>query len=307
LRVALTAVCILVGGVTASSATAALSPKLVPLHGALLGVMAPDVPQFEELIGHDVKIEHSFYTWTTEFPSDHELWTVANGRIPMITWEPTDTRLAGIANGRWDEVIRARAEAARAFGLPFFLRFAHEMNGNWYPWSGYYNGRDPRRYVAAWRHVHDLFSEAGATNVIWVWSPHWKSFPTRRWNNFRRYYPGDAYVDWVGIDGYNHGPARWWKWQSFDSLIRDVYGTYAVRKPIMVSETSSVERGGSKAKWIAGMTGAIKRYIRIRAVVWFHLRARYSGVTFDWRVDTSPTALLAFQRLAADPYFDPSD
>ena len=91
---------------------------------------------------------------------------------------------------------------------PLLLRFAHEMNADWYPWDGVrasapgtHDG--PARYVAAWRHVHAVFAAAGATNVRWVWSPNHRSIPAAAWNDAARYYPGDDVVDWIGVDGYD--------------------------------------------------------------------------------------------------------
>ena len=286
---------------------AALSATLVPQKGALLGAMAPRVRKFQRLIRHRVAIEHSFYGWEHVFPGTHERWTVGHHRIPMITWKPTGASLAGIVHGNFDPLIRARAVAARTFGKRFFLRFAHEMNGDWYPWSGYNTGKSGARYIAAWRHIHRIFDNVGATKVVWVWSPHWKSFPMEAWNDFRNYYPGDAYVDWVGIDGYNHGSIGHWKWTSFRHLFRNVYNAYAGKKPIMIAETASVEQGGSKRLWIKSARRTMKHRFRgIKAFVWFHFRASYEGHVWDWRVNSSRSALRAFRALADDPYFHPA-
>jgi beta-mannanase len=291
----------------AHPAAAGLNNKLVPSTGALIGATTPNVPRFQRLIRSRIAIEHSYYRWTHIFPGDHELWTVSHGRIPLITWEPRGTTLAQISGGSYDALIRARAVAARAFGRRFFLRFGHEMNGDWYAWDGYHNGRSPAAYVAAWRHVHDIFTQVGATNVVWVWSPHWQSFPTSPWNDFRNYYPGDNYVDWVGTGGYNHGSIGSWSWISFRQLFRGIYNAYAGRKPIMIAETASVATGGSKRRWIGNARRAMKlRFPKIKAFVWFNVRASYEGHVFDWRVNSTTGSLRAFRRLADDPYFHPS-
>ena len=174
------------------------------------------------------------------------------------------------------------------------------MNGDWLPWSGAANGRDPAEYVLAWRRVHSIFREEGASNAIWIWSPNSVDAPREAWNGFTRYYPGDAYVDWVGVDGYNWGTTREWSsWQSFGSIFDPVYRAFARRKPIMISEVSSAEAGGSKAAWIASAARTLKmRFPAVRAVVWFNIDKEA-----DWRVDSSASALHAFRALAADPYF----
>jgi endoglucanase len=286
---------------------------LVPARGALLGAFvstsgtgwaADDVTGREAQLGRRFDIDHRFQNWTVAFPTPADTWDVDHGRVPMITWQPDTASLDAIAAGSFDDLIRARAAGVAAFGHPMFLRFAHEMNADWYPWSGTQaNSRGttdaPAKYVAAWRHVHDLFVAAGATNAVWVWSPNRLSVPNTAWNAAVNYYPGDGYLDWVGLDGYNRDPAHW---RSFTTLFTPLYTEFANRKPIMIGETASVEglTAAEKATWITAARTAMKnRFPAVAAFVWFDTRK--SG--FDWRVDSSPASLTAFRALAADPYF----
>ena len=286
---------------------------LVPAVGTLFGAYVdPDarwtgdadaraeVTAFESKLGRTLHVNHHYYAWTDTFPSALEPWDVANDRIPMITWEPWGTRLTDISAGKHDARIRARARGVAALGSPVFLRWGHEMNGDWYPWSGSSNAKEPDRYVAAWRRVHDLFEAEGATNAVWVWSPNADDVPSATWNHFSRYYPGDDYVDWVGIDGYNWGTTRSWSsWRSFRSIVSRIYKAYADRKPIMVAETSSAEQGGSKAAWIADARRAITEDLpSIAALVWFHVNKET-----DWRADSSAAAWSAYREMGADPRF----
>src|SRR5437764_3314519 len=221
---------------------------LVPASGALFGAWVdPDgrwtgnrdaeaeVSEFEKQIGRRLDVDQHYYAWTDRFPSGLEQWDLANGRIPMVTWKGTS--LAEILSGRDDAMIRARAQAVAALEKPVFLRWGWEMNGSWSEWGGAANGgadAGPRRYVAAWRHIHDLFREEGATNVAWVWSPNDSDVPDEPWNHWTHYYPGDAYVDWVGIDGFNWGTSqRWSSWRGLAEIIQPIYRDYAGRKPIM--------------------------------------------------------------------------
>ncbi len=279
---------------------------LLPPAGAHLGAFVDgwettpyaNVTSFEASIGAELTIDHHFYGWASRFPTSWDAWDVANGRIPMASWSAT--RLGAITSGKYDALVRARARAIRDFGHPIFLRFAAEMNGDWLPWSGAENGRDPSRYVAAWRRVHRIFSQEGATNAVWVWCPNSDDVPAARWNHFSRYYPGDAYVDWVGIDGYNWGTTRVWsQWRSFRSIFARVYAAYAGRKPIMVAETSSAEEGGSKGTWIRNSLHEMKtRFPEMRALVWFEVNKEN-----DWRASSSSSSLTAYRALASDPHF----
>lgn len=133
-----------------------------------------------------------------------------HGAIPLIDWSSwhlgsgvnqPEFKLSSITNGVHDAYIRQWALDAKSWGHPFFLRFDWEMNGNWqFPWSEQLNGNQPGDYIVAWRHVHDIFTQNGVTNVTWVWCPNISSPTTRPMASL---YPGDAYVDWTCLDGYN--------------------------------------------------------------------------------------------------------
>ena len=155
--------------------------------------------------------------------------------------------LSTIVAGAHDGYLQASAQAAAAYGKQFQLRFAPEMNGSWAPWEGSVNGNTPALYVAAWQHVVSIFRAAGATNVRWVWSPN--NGPT---STIPSYYPGDAWVDYIGIDGYNWGSSLG-SWQSFSQVFGPasaVVTSLSAVKPIQISEMASAETGGNKAAWI---------------------------------------------------------
>jgi beta-mannanase len=286
--------------------------KLVPPSGALLGAFvsstgtgwaAADVTARETHLGRTFDIDHRFQNWTTPFPTLADGWDIQSGRIPMVTWQPNTTTLDAINAGNSDDLVRARARDTAAFGQPIFLRFAHEMNADFYPWGGVNNnntGRHdgPSKYIAAWRRVHDLFVAAGATNAVWVWCPNRSSIPNVAWNRAQNYYPGDAYVDWVCIDGYNRDAT---KWRSFTTLFSAIYATYGGRKPIMIGETSSVEgNAGRKAAWINDAGAVIQqRFPSVAAFVWFDTQKN----GFDFRIDSSESSLQAFRSLGQNPYF----
>jgi beta-mannanase len=183
------------------------------------------------------------------------------------------------------------------------VRFGHEMNGTWYPWSEARNGNRSGEFAAAWRHVRAIFESVGARNVAWVWSPNAVYPGSLRLEGL---YPGNDQVDWVAIDGYNWGtnPLRRNVWQSFADLFGPTYaalGTIAPTKPVMIAETGSTEHGGSKAGWIADAVGVQvpRRFPRIRAFLWFNV----NDEGFDWVVETSSAATAAFARaISSGPY-----
>jgi membrane-bound metal-dependent hydrolase YbcI (DUF457 family) len=255
-------------------------------------------------IGHPPAIVHVYRSWS-ELPFDAEpldaIWE--RGAAPMVTWEPwgefggTGIPLWEIASGSRDAYIAEAARQAAAWGGRLFVRFGHEMNGDWYPWGSYVGENTPAAYKAAWRQVVAIFRREGAGNVRWVWTPyvHLGKMP------FKRYYPGDQWVDWAGLDGFNWGGP----FMSFRKIFDESYKSMVrlTAKPLMIAETGSVEAGGSKATWIRrALRRALPRYRQVRALLWFsdvHPRGA------DWRVDSSPDALYALRQELQAPRYNP--
>jgi beta-mannanase len=167
------------------------------------------------------------------------------------------------------------------------------MNGNWFPWSEQVNGNKSGEYVRAWRHVHDIFTNKGATNVTWVWSPNIEYAGSTPLSEL---YPGDSYVDWLGMDGYNWGTVPHptvTGWQTFSQVFTQTYAkiTALSTKPLMVAETASAEPGGSKANWItdAYSTQIPGNFKKVKAIIWFN-----ENKETDWRIESSTAAQNAF-------------
>jgi hypothetical protein len=224
--------------------------------------------QLEEKLDYKFPIISFYSAWgdkpTQQFPLRMCETIHKMGSVPLITWEPWvvdfDSRirtnlpppaereyasLIAIARGDYDFYIVEWAKAAAAYKAPLFIRFAHEMNDPYrYPW-GPQNGNRPEDFVAAWRHVHVVFQKMGATNVLWVWSPH-ISMP---W--FEYYYPGSEFVDWVSTGVLNYGTiASWSRWWSFHQILEKAYPTMLkFQKPIMLSEFGTLAQGGDMAEW----------------------------------------------------------
>ena len=211
-----------------------------------------EIEHVEALLGRRLGIASTFVAWEEQFPNaGHDLDRAA-GRTSLIAWDGRRD-LAAIRSGRWDRLLVRRARACRDFRAPIYLRWAPEFNGDWNPCYG--RGRE---FVAAWRHMVHVFRSAGATNVRWVWCPIALEQRYRAPEDWRAYYPGDRFVDWVGMDGYNWGTARSWsRWQSFDAIFGPLYADYARRKPMMICEVACGEQGGDKSAWIRDMGASL--------------------------------------------------
>lgn len=272
------------------------------------GVSLADVPgtmqplqQLSDALGRRPTQVMWYVAWSAGggFPTQQAAAVAAFGATPVITWEPWDpTRgvdqpaysLDAIAGGAFDAYVTTWARQIRAYGKPVTLRFAHEMNGSWYPWAAGVNGNTAGDYVAAWRHVRAVFAKQKVTNAAWSWSP---NVPYAGRTPLRSLYPGDALVEQVALDGYNWGGvqagAPWQTfWDVFDDGVAEVRGFTA--KPLHVGEVAAPEAGGDKAQWVTDMFSALKAHPEVAGFTWFsHLKEA------DWRIDSSPATLEAFR------------
>ena len=254
--------------------------------------------RFERHAGKKVAILNQGHAWAA-FDKGEMDATHARGAIPLVTMSlGSGMTLADVVDGSQDAAIKKWAQEAKAFGHPFLFAPWWEMNGAWYAW-----GRSPD-FIAAWRRFHDLVVGQGATNVTWTWVVNsiWsdpESDPTP-------YYPGDAYVDWTGLDGYNWGtnPTSPRGWKSFDQLFRSSYDQIAEAiapgKPMMLGEFGSSEHGGSKADWIRDALARIPaEYPQVRAALWFD---KFDD-NMDWPIETSTSATAAFGEGIRNPVY----
>jgi hypothetical protein len=264
-------------------------------QGPNFGVDAAE--QAARALGRKLDVVNIFTAWEWDRPLPtktlehiHEL-----GALPAITWEPWHPAdgahqpryaLERITAGDFDAYIRQWARAAASFGQPMQIRFAHEMNGTWYPWSVGVNGNSAADYQNAYRHVHDMFIEAGATNVQWVWSIDSAKNRPEGLTNVADYYPGDQYVDVVGIDGYNGGPtgASWDSPKDMFAGAIAVAKSVARKKPVWIYETGSGDKRGDKAQWVTDLFAYLQR-TRVTGLLWFNFNKQGEQ---NWLLDSSP-------------------
>jgi len=308
----------------ASPAEAGAKPRAMywgaQIGDQLTGEQAPwdmdAVYEFERLAGKNVSLVNFNATFATcqgskcifnPFPYTPFESLRAHGTIPVFSWSSSSVSegkdpkfaLSKVIHGRYDHYIREFARSAAAWGHPFFLRFNWEMNGNWFPWSEGVNGNRRGEFVAAWRHVHDIFTSVGATNATWTWCPN-----IDRDKRLRQLYPGNRYVDWTCLDGYNWGTR--WSWSRWHPFKRTYAKSYtAVRKvapgkPMMIGEVASTDYGGSKPAWIKEMFSALPRmFPKVRAFIWFEVNDRGT----HWPIESSPSVTRAFAQGIRNPSY----
>lgn len=219
------------------------------------------------------------------------------GKKLVIAWEPwnpdegnaqTRDYLSEIPAGSLDSYLTEFASDITTYSYPVTIRFGHEMNGNWYPW-----GNRPEEYKEAYRHVVDLFRNLGVSNVTWMWCINSENVPNSSIAQVSHYYPGDSYVDVIGLDGYNFGTASGGIWREFDDIFGSSYRyiSNSYNKPIVIAEVASSEFGGSKPDWITRMHKALEtKYPKIDEIVWFNLLKEA-----DWRIESTDASLASFK------------
>lgn len=241
-----------------------------------------------------------YLLWYQDFasaPPSRELDAVARlGAHPVITWEPwtgadrgPDTMCRLIA-GALDEYVHEWISALRDWQRPVYLRFAHEFNGDWYPWNPA-GGTAPDAYLSAWRHVHDICTDTGATNVQWMWCA---DAGTPHQNPLAAWYPGDEFVDCFGVDGYNWGTTRPGTiWREAADILADALAQtviLAAGRPVLIAEVGCAESGGSKPNWILSFVDYVRRHPDVAGLIWFD-----HDKETDWRIGSTPQSAAAMR------------
>jgi hypothetical protein len=248
----------------------------------------------------DVLTVYEAFVWDRSLPTTFLDAAAAAGCTPELTWEPWDPRAgkhqtaytAGeIAGGRYDTYVGTWAHQAASYDRPFRLRFAHEMNGDWYPWAVGSPGGSPQDYVAAYRRVRGIFDDAGAKHVEWVWCPN--AIINGNAEAISRCYPGDDFVDVVGVDGYNFGDRPGHQW----TQPAELFGTtlalvaqVAPGKPAWINEVGCGDQGGDKSRWISDFFGWLAG-TDVRGLIWFEVDGQPDAP--DWRLTSSAATTAA--------------
>ncbi|MBR0599997.1 glycoside hydrolase family 26 protein [Sinanaerobacter chloroacetimidivorans] len=195
--------------------------------------------------------------------------------LTLQTLEPENSKrnmVYEVLDGKYDTYLKNYAKDVAESDYPVLFRLGNEMNGDWCVYSSYHTAKDTEIYKAFYRYIYQIFQKEGADNVIWVWNPNGKSFPDFKWNDELCYYPGDEYVDVVGMTSYNTGTYYEGEtWLEFDHMYDALYEKYinVYEKPLMITEFSSSSVGGDKEAWVDNMFRHITKYDRIKIAIWW--------------------------------------
>ncbi len=239
--------------------------------------------------------------------------------MPVITWEPWLNTFENdikdqhvydlIESGYFDTFIVRFANKLKDTNKPIFLRFAHEFDNPFYPW--YMEGdKASDKFKSAWIHTYEIFKKEGADNVIWIWNP-WKS------QNIMSFYPGKAYVDWMGVNILNYGDLNGdGIWHEFNTLYKPFHDKFKnlPPTPVIISEFGSLKNNpnGNASDWIDNAVKSIETdFKEIKSIIYFHSKVDNnwpSGEKYndylDWSITSNQTNIDMFANKQV-PYYIP--
>lgn len=269
---------------------------------------------FKSSSNKKLDVIHFFQPFTTDggntqyhYPSVERInKVIEHGYVPMITLEDhfvnqkhsiKQPNLYSIVEGHFDPFFVAWAKQIKQVNGIVLLRILHEFNGDWYPWCIANNDNNPQLLIKAYRHIHDIFNSQQVSNVKFIWCPNSMSFPQEKWNFIMDAYPGNEYVDFVGLDIYN-GAGKATIWRSFRKEGIENYFVLTKSlpdKPLFICETASRERDSSeprssqnKTEWIREMGKTLSSDMsKVRLLTWFNEKSTF-------KINTSPEAEKAY-------------
>lgn len=245
---------------------------------ALRRVTSADIASFTHATGVFPSIVEYYQAFGHDFSSLNAGHIAYVGARPLIQIDPHRVSMTAIAAGQYDPYLVKYADAVKGFGHPVLLSFGHEMNGTWSSWSEPFT--KPSDFVAAWRHIHDVFARQKVKNVQWTWDVS-HSYGK---HGYKPWWPGSKYVDWIGIDGYLR-PGQTFAKQFWGpiNLVRKL-----AKKPVFLAETA-VAPGPGQVKQIADLFhGAVQRHVR--AIIWFDVNKKA-----NWQLNANTEAAAAFK------------
>jgi mannan endo-1,4-beta-mannosidase len=289
--------CGLMSSASTASKTGAIasddSPiKYVGMFSTGLASSYSSATSFNQATGAHVNIAAYYSGWGEPFQTQFADRAWQHGALTLVDIDPYSgsANMSAISDGRYDAYLRSLASKVAEFGHPVIISFAHEMNGSWFHYG--YKYVAPSVFIAAYRHVHDVFEESGGEKVIWMWTVNIPSAGQTS-TSVDEWYPGDSYVDWVGIDGYDWSASRTFT-QTFGTTLSQVRGL--TNRPVLISETSVLPTSKAAMQvtsWFQGIESD-----HLLGLVWFDIdKASKTGTTdtHDWRLENDPPALAAFR------------
>ncbi|MFG2005606.1 glycosyl hydrolase [Spirillospora sp. NPDC048911] len=287
-----------------------------PRPRVALGVAAQnqsEIQQREDETGHRLAGVRVFRRWDEPVFDSSTRWARHGDRALYLSikskrLDDTVIRWRDIADAERGTPLHndllSQAKQLKDFGAPVYLIFNHEPEARPSRPMG-----TPADFVAAWRRLVRVYRKAGVSNVRYVWTATSLAFSRNGGREAREFYPGDAYVDGIGVDAYN-----WYQclspttpWLSLAQLIEPhrLFGAAHPGKELMVLEWASAEdprSPGRKAAWLREAGELLQRppYAAYTALIYWDGRhvPEASHIKCDLDYRSSASSLSAWRQLA---------
>lgn len=243
------------------------------------------IPNIEKKLDYEFDVILMYNHIGVPLPLESMKKVCKDNRIIELTLQTSyanNTELFGVSpmfdilEGRLDNEIRTLAKEIMSLDTSILFRLNNEMNTDWTSYCGMANLCDPEIYIQVWQKIYNMFKEEGVTNCIWIYNPNDNNYPPSNWNNFLAYYPGNEYVQMIGITGYNTGTyyaditnETWKEFEDIYNNIQQKYEPHFSSFNWIITEFASSSVGGDKATWINNMFNVISKYKNIKVAVWF--------------------------------------
>ena len=288
------------------------------------------INDFENLINKNITWAYFSQNWFNgiKYPKK-EIHIINNeGIIPFVRLMPrsdeeqfhkeNNFNLDNIIKGKFDNELRQWAKDSKEDNIPLLVDFAVEMNGDWFSWSGYYNGANikdgygdknyydgPEKFRDAYRHIIEIFRNENVTHITWFFHADIYSNPELEWNQPKYYYPGDDYIDWIGISIYGPQNPNEDYWETFSEIIENRHNSIeeiSKNKPLALLEFGVTDNHplGDKSLWLKDAFETIlnNKYLSFKAISYWHENWEEEDDLFaSIRVDSSKESLDMFKKL----------
>lgn len=282
------------------------------------GVFEPSFPTYEyrmssleSMFDYSFPVALTYNSFVLPFKTQYMNTAKNMGKVIEYTLYTTDMKdgkekdiTLDILEGKYDDYLNKLAQDLNEYDFPVLFRINNEMNGAWVLYSSYFVGKDTDLYIDCWKYIYNKFKENGVDNLIYVWNPNELSFPNYAYNHYLSYYPGNEYVDVVGLTAYNTGNYYSGEtWRSFSEAYDAFYYDYISRfkHPMMITEFSCSSTGGNKSMWFDDMFKTMPKYDRIKlAVLWngqdYDTTKPEKTVSRNYRIDLEQDVIEAVRR-----------
>ena len=235
-----------------------------------------------------------------------------------------------IIEGKFDDDLKVWANDAKNMHFPILVEFGPEMNGDWFPWSGIINGGGknngygdhksadgPERFKDAYRHIINLFKKKGyekyqlGISCLSSIEKNENDDLSKKWNNIKNYYPGDNYIDWIGLSVYGavEPDSEWKSFTDIMDLAYPILTQISASKPLAVFEFGVAEYPelGNKTEWIKNALESLEvgRYPRIKAIsYWDEIwKDDSTNKVIDLRINSSIESSEIYREILNSSFF----